>query len=91
MAGDSFAGNVQVMLGMLYRGMLKLKIFKGCFILKICVYNPVWMCCNIYRFKIQVWVADESGNASFVIFDPEASNLVGISACELSEKQIRVN
>ena len=86
MVEDFFAGNVQVLSGMLCQGMLNLKLFKGYFILKICVYDPIWICCNIYRFKIQVWVADEFGNTSFVIFDPEASNLVGIFACELFEK-----
>ncbi|XP_022031492.1 uncharacterized protein LOC110932469 [Helianthus annuus] len=43
------------------------------------------------KFKVQVWVQDESGSVSFVMFDRDVQKLLGLAASDIREKQVKAN
>lgn len=44
-----------------------------------------------YRYKVKVTVEDDSGSATFVMFDREVFQIIQVSAVDLKDKLSKVN
>ncbi|XP_022018700.1 uncharacterized protein LOC110918726 [Helianthus annuus] len=43
------------------------------------------------KFKVQVWVQDESGSVSLVTFDRDVQKILGLAAGDIRERQVKAN
>lgn len=44
-----------------------------------------------YRYKVKVTVEDDSGSATFVMFDREVFQIIQVSAVDIKDKLSKVN
>ncbi|XP_022003738.1 uncharacterized protein LOC110901201 [Helianthus annuus] len=57
--------------------------------------NCYGFCCNLlgiyYRFKVHLRVQDETGSVSFVMFDKDVMKLIGPTANDIRERQVKLD